>query len=225
MLMHSPLFIIDYCGRHARKVALLFICLAVLLVSGCTKKLEVMSAEGPWADAYDDGRLHLSLEYIEDELLLVVRNLTYEPMSLSWPEDSLELPNGSKLTLGYLKKKALNQEATNELISEYLKQSGKDSIKMRTLPNESSSSAVFVDFSPRTIKMLETVYYRIVAVKDQDDFAAPMKYPFGKEEKLMLMGPEILSMKKGQYIGWRFSYKLLQSNEVYNTELKVRIAG
>ncbi len=222
--MHTSFLKSDDYGKHTGKAALLLVCLAVLFISGCTPKLEVMSADGSWTDAFDDGRLHLSVEYIEDELFLVVKNLTYEPISLFWPKDGLDMQNGSKLTLGYLKKKALNQEATNELISQYLRQSGKESFRMRILPNESASPAVFVDFSPRTIQMLETVYYNIVAVKDPDDFAAPMKYPDRLEGKFSYMGIEMSGMKKGQQIIWRFTYRLLVSNEEHNAELKVRIA-
>lgn len=223
--MHTSFLKSDGCGKHAVKAALLLVCIAALFISGCTPKLEVMSVDGSWTGAFDDGRIHLSVEYIEDELYLVVKNLTYEPISLFWPKDSLDLPDGSKLTLGYLKKKALNQEATNELIGQYLKQSGKGSFSMHILPNESVSPANFVDFSPRTIKLLETVYYSIVAVKDPDDFAAPMKYPVRLEGKLIYIGPEMSGMKKGQQIIWRFSYKLLVSNEEHGAELRVRIAG
>lgn len=223
--MHTHFLNSDGCGKHTGKAALLLVCLAVLFTSGCMPKLEVMSVDGSWTDAFDDGRLHISVEYIEDELFLVVKNLTYEPIALFWPKDSLNLPDGSKLTLGYLKKKALNQEATNELISLYLRQSGKESFRMRILPNESASPANFVDLSPRTIKMLETVYYNIVAVKNPDDFAAPMKYPARLEGKFIYMGPEMSGMKKGQQVSWRFSYKLIVSNEEHGAELKVRIAG
>lgn len=210
--------------RHLRKDVLPIILAAVLLISGCTPKLEIQS-EGSWKDSFDDGRLNLSIRYIENELFLVAKNLTYEPIAIIWPEDSLIFPDGSRLTLGYLHKKALNQEATHELINMYLKESGGKSVSFHVLPNESVSAANFVDFSPRAIKALETAYYKLAAVKDPDDFAAPMKYHVDIDGKYLQMGAKVSGLKKGQQISWSFSYKLLKSNEKFNAELKVRIAG
>lgn len=215
------------CNRRAkdtRKVAVLLICLAALFISGCTPKLEMLSG-GIWTDSYDDGRVNVSVQYVDDELILLVRNLTYEPIAIIWPKDNLTVSDGSVLTLGYLKKKALNQDAAKELASQYLRESGKGSITLLTLPNESVSPALFIDFSTRTIKPLETAYYNLAAVKDTNDFTAPMKYPVRLEGKFIFMGPEMSGMKKGQQVTWRFAYKLLQSNEEHEAELKVKVAG
>lgn len=221
--MSAPRFGIYPRMRSLKILTLLLTLAAALLLAGCTPKLEILS-EGGWGEAFDDGRLRLSVQYIEDELFMVARNLTYEPIAIIWPEDSLMLPDGSRLSLGYLHKKALNQEATHELINLYLKQSGNQSIRLPVLPNESVSTASFVDFSPRTIKMLETEYYRLAAVKDPDDFAAPEKYPVNIDDKFIYLGPKLAGLKNGQQISWVFSYRLLTSGEEHSAELKVRVS-
>lgn len=228
-----------------RKLAwILAVLLLVASLSGCENGfgLVVLGADGDVTDLFEDENVAIGLQMEKGMVTLIARRKSSRSTTLLWPQDNLILPDGGIYTLCYVSGKYFNDDVyTNNL--QYLSESGQNIAAVERTPlAHVLNPYLFADTSPFkieyhsigginlarkysvTMDLQKTEWPRLAAIRDPQDFTAPVKYPAGSESFFFL---EALArkLKAGDKLTWVLKYRLEETGEVIERTLTVMVTG
>jgi hypothetical protein len=165
-----------------------------------------------------------------------------QPTTLLWPEGNLILPDGSIYTLCYISGKYFNEDVYYSNL-QYQAESGQSiAVSKRSPLAHVFNPYLFADTSPIVFEtysigpsalvnrvnpvrdLQRTEWPRLAAIRDPQDFTAPVKHPTGSDSFFFL---EALAkkLKAGDKLTWVLEYRLEETGQVIERTLTVMVTG
>ena len=223
-------------------VWILTLLLLVTSIAGCDKGLElvILGADGNAAGNFEDENIAIWLQMEKGMVTLVTQRKGSRSATLLWPQDNLTLSDGSIYTLCYVSGKHFNEDAYYGNL-QYLSEGGQSAtVVRRSLLEHVLNPYLFADTSPMELRPefsgglpekycdfprkspLIPEWPRIAAIRDPQDFTAPIKYPMGSDSFFYL---ETLAkrLKAGDKLTWVLEYRLEETGEVVDRNLTLMV--
>lgn len=231
-------------GVMRRLACILAFFLLVASLAGCENGfgLAVLAADGSATDLFEDENVAIGLQMERGMVTLVTQRKSSREITLLWPQDSLILPDGSIYTLCYISGKYFN-DGIYSYNQQYFTESGQDMVAVKRAPTAHVLNPyLFADTSPYKVEphsiggitiarkisvmmdLQKTEWPRLAAIRDPQDFTAPVRYPAGSDSFFFL---EALAkrLKAGDKLTWVLEYRIEETGQVVGRTLTLMVTA
>ena len=208
-----------------RKMIVALLLLIMISLAGCEDaSLMVVNPEGNISDVFVNEHLEISPLYKNGQVTIRVRNLTNEALVLFWPEGNLTLPDESVLSIGYM-----NNNSTKSYKAVYNRATGLVEIVTSESASyqhtEDTAGTRYIDSSPSSIAPSQSAGYLLGIIYTSESSSDDQAAIENTGIRSTNLAVRINKMKHGDRMIWRFSYRLMESNQAYDAEVELEIAG
>lgn len=206
-----------------RKIIAALLLLIMISLAGCKgASLMAVNPDGNISEVFINEHLEISPLYKNGQVSIKVRNLTDEALVLFWPEGNLTLPDGGVLSIGYMSNNTKSYRAV------YNRKTGLVELEISESTSyqhtEETGGTRYIDNSPSSIGPSQSVGYLLGIIftseNPSDDQATTENAGIRSTNPAVWLN----RMKSGERMTWRLSYRLMESDLAFDTEVTLELA-